>query len=89
MWILEHRRDLEADFRAFYHLSPAEALALPGPEFFALAYRLDVFPGVMAERRRQADARNRRNTAPGARLVDSDASTLERDPVLAGLIEIG
>ncbi len=49
-WVLEHRRDLETDFRAFYHLSPRSMYALPGPEFMALAYRTAVFSGVMAAR---------------------------------------
>lgn len=89
MWILGHRRDLEADFRRFYGLSPADALALPGPEYLALAYRLDAYGGVITERRRQAGAEERRNVRPGARLVDSDAKTLQTDPALAGLIQYG
>lgn len=46
--MLLHQRDLWADFRAIYHLSPGEALALPGPEYMALAYRVPAYQGVMA-----------------------------------------
>lgn len=48
--MLDHQRDLWADFRVFYHLSPTEALALPGPEYLALAYRTPVYQGVIAAR---------------------------------------
>lgn len=50
IWVLDHRRDLEADFRAFFHLDPRSMYALPGPEFFALAVRTVAFQGVMASR---------------------------------------
>ena len=48
--MLTHQRDLWADFRAIYHLSPREALELPGPEYMALAYRASAYAGVMAAR---------------------------------------
>lgn len=48
--MLDHQRDLQADFRAFYHLSPHEALALPGPEYLALAYRAPAYGGAMTAR---------------------------------------
>jgi hypothetical protein len=48
--MLDHQRDLWADFRAFYHLSPAEARALPGPEYMALAWRTPAYSGAMAAR---------------------------------------
>jgi hypothetical protein len=48
--VLDHQRDLWADFRAFYGLSPAQALALPGPEYMALAWRAPAYAGVMAAR---------------------------------------
>jgi hypothetical protein len=46
--VLDHQRDLWADFRAIYHLSPAEARALPGPEYMALAWRTPAYAGAMA-----------------------------------------
>lgn len=71
--MLDHQRDLWADFRAFYHLAPADALALPGPEYLALAYRTPAYQGVMAarlehERRRHEDLGE--DDQPAARLAD-------------------
>jgi hypothetical protein len=48
--VLAHQRDLWADFRFAYGLGPAEALALPGPEYMALAWRTPAYSGVMAAR---------------------------------------
>lgn len=48
--MLAHQRDLWADFRFAYGLSPAEAMALPGPEYLALAWRTPAYSGVMAAR---------------------------------------
>lgn len=48
--MLDHRRDLMADFRAFYHLDPASALRLGGPEWLALAWRTPAYGGAMAAR---------------------------------------
>jgi hypothetical protein len=48
-WVLDHQRDLWADFRAFYGLSPGESRAISGPEYFALAYRVSAYGGVMTK----------------------------------------
>jgi hypothetical protein len=88
-WILHHRRDVAADFQAIYHLSWADAVALPGPEFLALAYRLDAYQGVIAMRIQQQRQEERRNVTPGARLVDSDRASVQRDPILSRLVEVG
>ena len=45
--MLDHRWDLAADFRAIYRLSPAEALALSGPEYLALCWRLPAYAGAL------------------------------------------
>jgi hypothetical protein len=89
MWILDHPRDLAADFRAFYHLGWAEALALPGPEFLALAYRVAVFPGVMAARIAEQEKAERRNVPAGARLVASDRLSILADPLLRDVVDMG
>lgn len=80
IWVLDHRRDLEADFRAFYHLSPKQSQALPGPEFLALAYRSMVFPGVMAARAAKIRDDEQRRTKGG-----KEKSV--HDPSLSDLIE--
>lgn len=65
--MLAHQRDLWADFRFAYGLSPAEALALPGPEYMALAWRTPAYNGVMAARlaSEAPDAGSGRPAAPG------------------------
>ena len=46
-----HWADLDADFRVFYRISVNQAEhQMSGPEFFALAYRVSAFQGVMAAR---------------------------------------
>ncbi len=80
IWVLDHRRDLEADFRAFYHLSPKQALSLPGPEFMSLAYRSMVFPGVMSARASKIrETQTARNQGGTQRSV--------HDPSMSDLIE--
>ena len=49
--MLSHRADLDADFRVFYRTSLKQAEhQMSGPEFFALAYRVSAYQGVMAAR---------------------------------------
>jgi hypothetical protein len=78
-----------ADFRAIYHLGWFEALALPSPEFFALAIRLPAYPGVLRMRSEEEERKANRNVRHGARVVESEQSAIERDPLLSGLIEFG
>jgi len=78
--VLDHRRDLEADFRAFFHLSPKQSQALPGPEFMGLAYRCMVFPGVMAARAAKIQQDQQKRTRGG---VEKSV----HDPSLSDLIE--
>ena len=46
--MLGHLADLASDFSAIHGVR--DMLALPGPVFFALAYRLSAYQGVMAAR---------------------------------------
>lgn len=86
-WTLDHPRDLAADFRAIYHLSPAETLALDAPEFFALAYRLPAYQGVMTVRASEAEGRERRTKRRrGVRQVDGSREAVRADPLLAEAI---
>lgn len=86
-WICDHMRDVIADFRAVYHLGWRDALALPGPELMALAYRLPVYPGAVAAR--AAEQARQSHVPPGARVVESTSAALMRDPVLGDVIQIG
>lgn len=81
--MVEHVRDLDADFRAVYHLSPVQARSLPGPEFMALAYRASAYPGAVAARMAQTSAPDDRSVVLATR------QAVQRDPVLSGLIDFG
>lgn len=79
-----------ADFRAFYHLGWREALALPAPEFFALAYRCSAFQGVMQARVIEQDKDASRNVHhANARMVNSTKEEVAADPLLSDVIEFG
>jgi hypothetical protein len=49
MWVLAHERDIDADFLAIYGID-LEQVEMAGPRYFALAYRLTAYQGVMAAR---------------------------------------
>jgi hypothetical protein len=49
MWVLAHEADIDADFLAIYGID-LEQVDLTGPRYFALAYRLTAYQGVMAAR---------------------------------------
>ena len=80
LWVLDHPRDLGADFRAIYHLSPAEAGLIPFPEYLALAYRLPAYSGVMAARMAEAEAERNKPR------VKTERQSIERDPLLSEAI---
>jgi len=61
MWVLDHEDDIDADFLAIYRID-LEQVDVPARRYFALAYRLTAYQGVMAaraeeERERQQPAR--------------------------------
>lgn len=86
-WVLDHRRDLEADFRVFYRLTPAEALELDFPEWLALAHRASAYSGVMRLRAEtQEHERQRHRRKPGTRMVEATREAVQRDPLLAEAI---
>jgi hypothetical protein len=47
MWVLDHQADIDADFLAIYGIDLYEQ-EVDGPRYFALAYRLTAYQGVMA-----------------------------------------
>jgi hypothetical protein len=53
MWVLDHEADIDADFLAIYGLD-LEHVEITGPRYFALAYRLTAYQGVMAARADEA-----------------------------------
>ena len=48
-WVLDHQDDIDADFLAIYGLD-LEHVEISAPRYFALAYRLTAYQGVMAAR---------------------------------------
>lgn len=85
---MDHPIDLLADFLAIYHLRPADLQLLSGPEYLGLAYRLPMYAGTMRVRAEQANRNETRNVrVNGAKMVDSNRKAIERDPLLADLID--
>jgi hypothetical protein len=78
--VTDHPRDLLADFLVYYRARPE---TFSGPEMLALAYRLPAYGGMMAARVTQQEARDRRNTKPGARMVE------ETHAEVSSVIEFG
>jgi len=83
-WILDHTRDLDADFRCFYRLTWAEAVRREsGPDLMALAYRCSAYQGVMRarlENLRAEQAEAQRRSTGGrevASVVPGTASALK------------
>jgi hypothetical protein len=81
---------VEADFRTFYRLTPAEVARMSGPHFLALAWRLTAYSGVVAAR---ASAENEDSTTPAHReqggSVEATPHALRSDPALADVIDYG
>ena len=81
--------------RAIYRLSPAEAMCLPGAEYFALAYRLPYYAGVL-QARAAAHAEPAQLLEPewkrgskSVRVVPSTRAAIMADPVLSSVISFG
>ena len=87
IWVLDHPRDLGADFRAFYHLSPEQALELDTPEYLALAHRAPAYAGVMAARIAVQEQQNRKRKH--ARQVADTPEAIAADPLLGAAISFG
>jgi hypothetical protein len=66
-WTLDHKEDIDADFLAIYGIDLLEQ-EVAGPRYFALAYRLTAYQGVMAARlEEQRDRQPSSNTATRTR----------------------
>jgi len=61
LWVLDHQEDIDADFLAIYGLD-LEQDEISARRYFALAYRLTAYQGVMAAR-----AEEERDEQPAAR----------------------
>lgn len=82
--------DLEADFRTFYRLTPADVVRMSGPHFLALAYRVTAYQGVVAARFDAETEHDAPARGPaGAERIESTPAALQTDPALAGMIDYG
>jgi hypothetical protein len=86
--MLDHPLDLMADFRAIYRIDdPSEISA---PDYFALAYRLPAYQGMVAARVSEQQEVERRETGgKRARKVESTRASIESDPELGSVISFG
>ena len=91
--MLDHLRDLASDFSAVHGIR--DMLALPGPVFFAFAYRMSAYQGVMAARAaeqeddgpRAAQEPPPRRTAPDEQVTPK--VVLQTDAAFKGIFSFG
>lgn len=57
LWVLDHLRDLEADFLRFYRI--VDMFEMDSRRFFALAFRTLAYDGVMTARYLEERERNK------------------------------
>lgn len=90
IWVPDHLDDVEADFRAFYGLTPEQIVTMTGPHFLALVWRLGAYQGVVAARMREESAPRATGGIKGAdTVVESTPAALAADPAFAGLFTFG
>lgn len=64
LWVLDHQEDIDADFLAIYGLD-LEHVEISARRYFALAYRLTAYMGVMAAvTEKERDQRQPTSTTP-------------------------
>ena len=87
LWILDHQRDVMADLRVLAGVSWREALAWPGPELLAVAYRLPAYGAVtvLAERAERPAGR----VTPDAKRVPGTRVAIMAHPDLRAVVSFG
>lgn len=91
--MLDHLADLASDFSAVHGIR--DMLALPGPTFFALAYRLSAYQGVMALRAAEQEAESAPSSPeapqphPQAPEQVTPRAVLESDAAFRGIFSFG
>jgi hypothetical protein len=91
--VLDHLADLASDFSAIHGIR--DMLALPGPVFFSLAYRLSAYQGVMAARaaEQEADSPSGPQEPPPRRAAPAEQVTpkvvLQTDAAFRGVFSFG
>ena len=76
--MLKHIRDIESDMSAFHRID--NIWAMNGPHFFALAYRLPAYKGVMralAEHQMNEQQQRTGNTGPAVPVGSGELGRIE------------
>ncbi|MBD9700642.1 hypothetical protein IHE56_00755 [Streptomyces sp. ID01-12c] len=94
LWVLDHLDDLDADFLAIYGID-LERNEISARRYFALAYRLTAYTGVMAaraENERDNNTPTRTSSTPAPERDDSSTTELSLTQFRAkfpGLVSMG
>lgn len=70
--MLTYWRDVASDFSRFHRVRPVEGSGLSAPEFFAMAYRLEVYGGAVALAAAKARGRDAEAATPGEEMSFDD-----------------
>jgi hypothetical protein len=75
--------------RAIYRLTPADAMALDGPEYFALCWRLPAYSGAVAALQARQTQGNGHRVRHADRVLPATRAALMASPDLHGVISFG
>ncbi|WP_406444567.1 hypothetical protein OHB14_36770 [Streptomyces sp. NBC_01613] len=78
LWVLDHLEDLDADFLAIYGID-LEHVEISARRYFALAFRLTAYMGVMAARTEEAQEQRRPASSTPTRTSTTAAPTQRGD----------
>jgi hypothetical protein len=88
LWTLDHLDDLASDFSAVHGIG--DIMALDGPTFFRLAFRIGSYQGVMrdlvmaeAAAERQQEPAGPVGALPGRQVVGASRAELQSEPLFA------
>lgn len=87
--MIHHLNDVEADFRAFYGLTPAAVARMSGPHFLALAWRLPAYSGAVAGRMASYEQEETGRNGGTATVIDSTPMAIQTNSALSDVIDYG
>lgn len=87
--MIYHLNDVEADFRAFYGLTPADVARMSGPHFLALAWRLPAYSGAVAGRMAAYEQEGQARHDGSATVIDSTPAAIRTNTALSDVIDYG
>ncbi|GAB2695870.1 hypothetical protein [Kitasatospora kifunensis] len=92
-WMLDYLDDIASDLSAFHRIDDPELLS--GPRYFALAWRLAAYQGVMQSRalaardEQPASGVPSHSPAPRGDINPGVRATLQAEPAFAGIFSFG